>query len=96
VKFGKVIGTVVSTQKDDNLTGVKLLVIQPLAQDLTPKGPAYIAADATGQAGTGQIVTIVFSADATQAFPQRRIPVDASVVGIVDDCTAARLSQGTR
>lgn len=95
MKFGKVIGTVVSTQKDTNLIGVTLLVIQPLDRDLTPKGSPYIAADATGQAGPGQIVTVVFSADATQAFPQRRIPVDASIVGIVDECTAARLSQGT-
>ena len=38
MKFGKVIGTVVSTQKDANLIGVTLLVIQPLDQDLTPKG----------------------------------------------------------
>jgi len=94
VKFGKVMGTVVSTQKDANLVGVKLLVIQPLNRNLIPEGSPYIAADATGQAGYGQTVTVVFSADATQAFPQRRIPVDASIVGIVDDCTLAQLSQG--
>jgi len=94
VKFGRVIGSVVSTQKDANLVGVKLLVIQPLDRDLVPEGSAYIAADATGQAGYGQIVTVVFSADATQAFPLPQIPVDASIVGIVDDSTIDRSAEG--
>jgi ethanolamine utilization protein EutN len=94
VKFGKVLGSVVCTKKDANLEGVKLLVIQPLTQKLEPRGMAYIAADAVGQAGIGQIVSIVFSADATQAFPQERIPVDASIVGLVDQQTLADLTKG--
>ncbi len=91
MKFGRVLGSVVCTQKDANLEGVKLLVIQPLSKELRPQGPAYIAADAVGQAGTGQTVSIIFSADATQAFPQKRIPVDASIVGLVDEHTVAQL-----
>ncbi|NMB11857.1 MAG: EutN/CcmL family microcompartment protein [Firmicutes bacterium] len=95
MKFGKVIGSVVCTQKDASLEGVKLLVIQPLTRELEPRGSAYIAADAVGQAGIGQIVSIVFSADATQAFPQPRIPVDASIVGLVDEHTVTQLTEGT-
>ncbi|NMB46770.1 MAG: EutN/CcmL family microcompartment protein [Firmicutes bacterium] len=94
MKFGRVLGSVVCTQEDANLAGVKLLVVQPLTQELQPHGSAYIAADAVGQAGTGQIVTVVFSADATQAFPQKQIPVDASIVGLVDDHTVADLTKG--
>jgi ethanolamine utilization protein EutN len=93
MKFGKVIGSVVCTQKDASLEGVKLMVIQPLTRELKPKGPAYIAADGVGQAGIGQIVSIVFSADATQAFPLARIPVDASIVGLVDEHTVDQLTE---
>ena len=94
VKFGKVLGSVVCTRKDVNLEGIKLLVIQPLTRELEPRGNTYIAADAVGQAGVGQIVTVVFSADATQAFPQERIPVDASIVGLLDEHTVADLAKG--
>lgn len=93
MKFGKVLGSVVCTKKDDNLEGIKLLVIQPLTRELEPRGMAYIAADAVGQAGTGQIVSVVFSADATQAFPQEQIPVDASIVGLVDEHSVADLTK---
>ena len=91
VRFGKVMGSVVCTQKDPSLDCVKLLVVQPLTKRLESRGPAYIAADAVGQAGTNDIVTVVFSADATQAFPQECIPVDASIVGLVDDTAVAGL-----
>ena len=94
MKFGKVLGSVVCTRKDVNLEGIKLLVIQPLTRELKPRGNTYIAADAVGQAGVGQIVTVVFSADATQAFPQERIPVDASIVGLLDEHTVADLAKG--
>lgn len=93
MKFGRVIGTVVCTQKDPNMRGVKLLVVQPLSEQLQPAGRAYIAADAVGQAGRGDIVTVVFSADATQAFPVDMIPVDASIVGLVDETVIRRLRE---
>lgn len=91
MRFGRVVGNVVCTAKDANLEGVKLMVVQPLTQRLEPRGAMYIAADAVGQAGVGQIVTVVFSADATQAFPGPQIPVDASIVGLIDAATASIL-----
>lgn len=95
MKFGKVIGSVIATEKDPNLSGIKLLVILPLDKKLKPLrlAPAYIAADAVGQVGLEDIVTVVFSQDAAEAFPKARIPVDASVVGIVDKASAAALKQ---
>lgn len=91
MKFGKVIGRVVCNPSDQSLTGVKLLVVQPLTARLKPKGAPYIAADALWQAGQGDIVTVVFSADATRAFDVDQIPVDASIVGLVDSQTAKLL-----
>jgi len=89
MKFGRVVGTVVCTQKDTHLNGVKLLVVQPLTEHLEEKGDLYVAADAIGQAGYGDIVSVVFSADATQAFPSGFIPVDASIIGFPDGTTIA-------
>lgn len=95
VKFGKIIGNVVSIEKDAGLSGIKLLVILPLDKRLKPLlgTPAYIAADAVGQVGPDDIVTVVFSRDAAEAFPGSKPPVDASVVAIVDKASVARLKQ---
>jgi microcompartment protein CcmK/EutM len=84
VKFAQVIGTVVCVQADPNLLGIKLLVMQPLTEDMAPTGSLYVAADGVGQAGCGDIVTVVFKGDAPEAFERNQIPVDASIVGIVD------------
>jgi ethanolamine utilization protein EutN len=87
MKFAQVIGNIVSTQKDKNLRGISLLVLQPLSSSLEPEGRPYIAADALGNAGQGDIVFVVFSGDAPEAFAQELCPVDASIVGLVDeDC----------
>lgn len=85
MKFGRVIGRVVATQKVESLTGAKLLVIQPLTKELKEKGNPYVAADVAVQAGVGDLVFVVFSGDAPQVFDDPFVPVDASVVGIVDN-----------
>jgi ethanolamine utilization protein EutN len=56
VKFARVIGTVVATQKYEGLEGIKFLVVQPLDDDLRPRGRPEVAADATAQAGPGHLV----------------------------------------
>lgn len=85
MKFGRVIGTVVATQKYDDLEGVKFLVVQPLDEDLKPQGDAMVAADATFQAGPGELVFMVASREGSQALPDWFVPVDLAITGIVDE-----------
>ena len=85
MKFARVVGTVVATQKYEGLEGVKFLVVQPLDRDLEPKGRLTIAADATAQAGPGELVFVVGSREAAQAMPTLFVPVDLAITGIVDE-----------
>jgi ethanolamine utilization protein EutN len=84
MQLAKVIGTVVATQKVEGLTGIKFLVVQPLSQSQTPIGEPVVAADATAQAGPGELVFIVGSREAAQAMPVKFVPIDHAIVGIVD------------
>ncbi len=93
MKFGRVIGTLVSTQKTEGLTGVKFLVVQPLDENRQPNGEPYIAADATAQAGPGELVFVVASREAALAMEDSFAPVDAAIVGIVDDVHAPLLPE---
>ncbi len=95
MKFGKVIGTLVATQKYQGLEGVKFLVVQPLDKHRRQQGQPYIAADATGQAGPGELVIIVASREAAQAMPEVFVPVDHAIVGIVDDVYDQTRDTGT-
>ncbi len=85
MKFARVIGTVVSTRKYEDLEGIKFLVVQPLDEELNPKGQATVAADATQQAGPGELVFMVASREGAQALPEVFVPVDLAITGIVDE-----------
>ncbi len=85
MKFARVIGTVVASQKYPGLEGVKLLVVQHLDKQLTDRGQPEVAADATAQAGPGSLVFVVGSREAAQALPDVFVPVDLSITGIIDD-----------
>ena len=85
MQFATVIGTLVASQKYTGLEGVKMLVVQPLDRDRHPVGEPVIAADATAQAGPGELVFIVASREAALALPEPFVPVDHAVVGIVDE-----------
>ena len=95
MKFARVIGTLVATQKYQDLEGVKFLVVQPLDKHRQPNGEPYIAADATAQAGPGELVFIVGSREAAQALPEVFVPVDHAIVGIVDDVNDQERQAGT-
>lgn len=84
MRLGRVIGTVVSTKKIPSYHGVKLNIVQPLKEDLKPFGKPLIVADAIRQADRGELIFYVTSRDATEAFEDPFIPVDASIVAIVD------------
>jgi ethanolamine utilization protein EutN len=85
MKFGRVIGTVVSTRKVEGLEGVKFLVVQGLDKERRPTGKAEIAADATAQAGPGELVFMVASREGAQALREVFVPVDLAITGIIDD-----------
>ena len=78
-----VIGEVVATRKDDNLTGLKLLVVQPIDANRQPAGRPLVAVDSVG-AGTGEHVFFVRGKEASFPFHPTEPPVDAGIVGIVD------------
>jgi ethanolamine utilization protein EutN len=78
-----VIGDVVATRKDQALSGITLLVVQPLDPAGQPVGRALVAADAAG-AGVGEKVFFVRGREAAFPFHPNEAPVDAAIVGIVD------------
>lgn len=85
MKVAKVIGNIWATRKDESLSGLKLMILVPidlLHEDIyhTP----IVAADVIG-AGVGETVLYVSGSSARSAIGDTTIPVDATVVGIVDD-----------
>ena len=84
MQLGRVMGTVVATEKTVGLEGVRFLIIQPLDKHQHPKGEPLVAADAVSMAGLGEIVYFVASREAAEALEERFVPVDHAIVGIVD------------
>lgn len=83
MRLGRIIGKVWATAKIDTLRGIRLHVMQPLDHHRQPEGYPIIAIDAIG-AGEGETVFWVGGGDATLAIPDRVLPSDASIIGIVD------------
>ena len=83
MQLAKVIGDVVVTRKDDNLMGIKLMVLQPIAADGSNVGRTLVAVDAVG-AGVGETVFFVRGKEASFPFHPVEVPTDAGIVGIVD------------
>jgi ethanolamine utilization protein EutN len=82
--LGRVIGTVVATRKYAGLEGVPLLFVEPLDDQLRKTGEPQVAADATRVAGPQDLVYLVGSREASLALEETFVPVDAAIVGIVD------------
>jgi microcompartment protein CcmK/EutM len=89
MQIARVIGNVVMTRKDENLIGIKLLVVQPLTPEREPAGRPLVAVDAVG-AGVGEEVFFVRGKEATFPFYPVEPPVDAGIVGIIDYWTIER------
>ena len=84
MRLGRVIGNVVSTQKNDKLQGAKLLLVQPVSSNAEPFGTVVLAIDAV-QAGLGDTVLLVIEGRAAiTALHRPGAPVDAAILGIVD------------
>lgn len=83
MQLAEVIGTVVATQKEPSLGGLKLLVLMTVDLRREPLGTYVVAADAVG-AGTGEVVLYASGSSARLTEVTRDRPVDAVVMGIVD------------
>ena len=83
--LSKVIGNVWSTKKKESISALRLLFVQPLGKNLKPDGNVLVAADEIG-AGFGEMVIVTQGSSAMQAFNKAElVPVDAVVIGIVDN-----------
>jgi len=85
VLLGRVVGTVVASVVYVGLEGVRLLIVQPLDRTGKPKGQAVVAADAVRMAGPGELVMYEGGREAALALDPWFVPVDHSIVGIVDE-----------
>ena len=85
MQVGRVVGTVVATQKNAKLEGAKLLLVQPLDPSGAAKGATVLAIDSV-DAGVGDRVLLVQDGKAAiQALGRGVAAVDAAIVGIVDE-----------
>jgi microcompartment protein CcmK/EutM len=84
MQIARVIGTVVSTQKHRTFEGAKLLLVQPMALDDTPRGTPLLAVDSVGAGIHEKVLVVLEGRAAGEALGRKAAPVDAAVVGIID------------
>ncbi|MEI6321551.1 MAG: EutN/CcmL family microcompartment protein [bacterium] len=95
--LARVEGNIVATKKNSKMTGTKFLVVRPLlidsakATELKPGTTTLVAVDSLG-AGEGEIVLVVQGSSARLAAEDKNSPVDAVVIGIVDQVEVAKSS----
>jgi microcompartment protein CcmK/EutM len=81
--LGKIIGTVWSTRKDENLVGAKFLIVRQVDLNLKDKDNFVVAVDSVG-AGEGEIVLVATGSSSRQTDFTKNKPVDAVIMAIVD------------
>jgi microcompartment protein CcmK/EutM len=92
--LAKVTGSLVSTQKVASMVGQKLLIVEPLRVDekdqgsLKPTGRSFVVVDTVG-AGEGEVVLCVQGSSARYTPETKTLPVDAAIIGIVDQVQIA-------
>jgi ethanolamine utilization protein EutN len=85
MQIARVVGTLVSTQKHRKFEGAKLLLVQPLNPDDTPRGTALLAVDGVGAGVSERVLVVLEGRAAGEALGRKGAPVDAAIVGIIDD-----------
>ena len=83
MKIALVIGSTVSTIKDEVISGRKLLIVRNSDTTGTPIGEPYIAVD-TVSAGTGDLVMVTDGSSARYTNQTTNAPIDAVIVGVID------------
>ena len=87
--IGRVIGTIVASRKHERLVGSKIQIVQPLDPHLqAAQGYPIVAVDAVG-AGVGELVLLTLGSGARKATDNPDAPVDATIVGIIDQMDVA-------
>jgi microcompartment protein CcmK/EutM len=82
--FAKVVGTVISSQKDQNLNGKKLLLCKEVDHKGNPLNTYHVAVDAV-QAGEGCFVLLSYGSSARMTEETKNAPIDAVIMAIIDD-----------
>ena len=93
MKLGRVLGTVTPSLVYQGLEGVPLLLIQPLNKELQPIGKPLVAAASTRMAGPGELIYYEGGREAALALDPWFVPVDHTIVGIVDGIEISREGQ---
>lgn len=84
MQLARVIGTMVSTQKHRKFEGAKLLMVQPVNPDDSPRGHALVAIDGVGAGVHERVLIVIEGRAAGEALGKKGAPVDAAIIGIVD------------
>lgn len=84
MRLGRIVGTVVSTRKDEKLVGLTLYVVRDLSLEMADKASFVVAADSVG-AGIGEVVLYASGSSARQTSTTDKRPVDHCVMAIVDE-----------
>jgi len=87
MQIARVVGTVVATQKHRTFEGAKLLLVQPLNVDDTPRGAAVLVIDGVGAGVSEKVLVVMEGRAAGEALGRKAAPVDAAIVGIIDTVT---------
>ncbi len=87
MQLGKVIGNVVSVKKVENLSGLKLMVVDYLDEELKSKEKSTVCVD-TVSAGKGDLVLLCSSSSARLTADTKNVCTDNTIVGIVDSVSA--------
>ena len=82
--LARVLGPLVATQKHRKFEGAKLLLVQPLGETDTPRGPVLLAVDTVGAGVHEKVLVVLDGKAAGDAMQKKAAPVDAAIVGIVD------------
>ncbi len=82
--LAKVVGTVVSTRKEQSMEGLRFMLVQPVDVDGKPTGTHVVAADAVGS-GPGEYVLYASGSSARQTIATDKRPCDAVIMAIVDN-----------
>ena len=88
--IARILGTVVSTQKDERLHGKKLLIVKPINLDGTDQSGYLVAVDTVG-AGYHEKVLIVGGSSARLAEGNQDCPVDSAIVGVIDSFEVSQM-----
>lgn len=93
--IGKIVGSVVATQKTESMRGSKLMMIEPYVIDpktrdkLITTSRSLVAVDLVG-AGVGQFALAVQGSSARMTPETKQLPVDCAIIGLIDSATIGR------